>query len=362
MNNISADDSIFDFDSKHTLAFSYYGWEVNNQHAFYNYLIGYKTSADATFEAFKKAILLGDNETADTICYPLIYLYRHMTELMLKYSFIELKKNRTNTEIELFLKKGHNLKDLWKNVKPDFERLSKRTGVAADVLAIEHYINELTIIDGSSMAYRYPIQKNLSRFHNKHIRLNVPRLKTRMDAFYDYMTTVIAHLSQHLEDFEYNFEFDNEFTCAIYKFRDSIKDALNRIADNIEEYSHNNDIYRELDDLINGDTDIYEWTNSFSEQEKSVILLLYYTGRMIPFNTLAIDNVERRKDVMRLAYGAAQDWLKLDAPKSDTKDGCFMEHITCGGKFSKKYIETTLYELGCIQPTSNNGSVENGLN
>lgn len=351
MNNISANDLIFDFDCKHTLSFSYFGWEFNNQHAFYNYMIGYKTSADATYEAFKKAIHSGDNETADTICYPLVYLYRHVIELMLKYSYIELKKYRADKDFESFLNKGHQLKDLWCYVKPDFERLSKRTGVTVDVSAIEHYITELSKIDDLSMSYRYPIKKNLTRYHDKELRLNIPRLKERMDAFYSYMSTIIAKLSQHLEDDEYSFEFDESFTSAIITSLPRIEDALNRISVNIEKYTQNIDmehILHEMDELFKGNTDIFDWADSFSEQEKNVLLLLYYTGMRIRYSTLALDTIERRKDVIKIAYGCATDWLKLDAPKSGTKDSCFQKHITCGSSMSKTYIELTLSELGIL--------------
>lgn len=140
--------------------------------------------------------------------------------------------------------------------------------------------------------------------------------------------------------------FDEQVTNTIKKTLAQIGVALNRIRANIEKYAHDNDIeqaLREMDELIRGNTDKYEWTDSFSEQEKSVLLILYYTG-----STLFIDATERRKDVIHIAYDIVQGlrWLALDAAKSDTKDDLFMKHITNGGRMSKKYIELTLSELG----------------
>ncbi len=142
------------------------------------------------------------------------------------------------------------------------------------------------------------------------------------------------------------FVFDEQLTNAIKKSLAKIGVALNRIRANIEEYAQNKDIehaFHEMDELIRGNTDKYEWTDSFSEQEKSVLLILYYTG-----STLFIDATERRKDVIRIAYDIVQGlkWLALDAAKSDTKDDLFMKHITNGGRMPKKYIELTLSELG----------------
>ncbi len=141
-------------------------------------------------------------------------------------------------------------------------------------------------------------------------------------------------------------DFDEQLTNAIKKSLANIGVALNRISVNIEKYAQDNDIEHALHEayeLIRGNTDKYEWTDSFSEQEKSILLILYYTG-----SNLFIDATERRKDVIRIAYDIVQGlkWLALDAAKSDTKDDLFMKHITNGGRMSKKYIELTLSELG----------------
>lgn len=142
------------------------------------------------------------------------------------------------------------------------------------------------------------------------------------------------------------FDFDEQLTNAIKKSLAKIGVALNRISANFEKYAQDKDIehaFHEAYELIRGNTDKYEWTDSFSEQEKSILLILYYTG-----SNLFIDATERRKDVIRIAYDIVQGlkWLALDAAKSDTKDDLFMKHITNGGRMSKKYIELTLSELG----------------
>lgn len=147
------------------------------------------------------------------------------------------------------------------------------------------------------------------------------------------------------------FVFDGQLTNAIKNSSVKIGIALNRIRANIEKYAQDYDIeqaLREMDELLQGNTDKCEWTDSFSEQEKSLLLLLFYTGRQIPWETLSIDAIERRKDVIHIAYDIVQGlkWLALDAAKSDTKDSLFMKHITNGTRMSRKYIESTLLELG----------------
>ena len=126
-------------------------------------MIGYKAAADATYEAFLNAVHSGDNAVTDTICYPLLFLYRHIIELLLKYSYIELKSNRTTEEVEVYLKNGHNIESLWKCAKPDFERLSMRLGIDVEISAIEHYLGEFSKSDLTSMSYRYPIEKKRAK-------------------------------------------------------------------------------------------------------------------------------------------------------------------------------------------------------
>ena len=92
----------------------------------------------------------------------------------------------------------------------------------------------------------------------------------------------------------------------------------------------------DIDDVFHEQDKIHKWIGSFSEREKSVILLLYYTGDQIPQNKLAIDPIERRKDVMKLIFGNSQGDLELDSPRSYCKDDLFEKHVAYGGTFSKK--------------------------
>lgn len=352
MNNISDKDIIFDFECEQPLAFSYFGWEFNDSHAFYNYLVGYKAAADATYEAFIKADLSGDNEVTDTICYPLLFLYRHIIELVLKYSYIELKPKRTAEEIKTFLKNGHNIEKLWENARPDFERLSCRLGIDVDTSAIGHYIIELSKSDRNSMSYRYPIEKKeQKRFHNKGKYLDVRRLKERMDVFYNYMSEKIYELSKHLEDDIYDAEFDIQFCSILNGSKVKVRNAVEKIRKNIEDNQkkHNEKHWLTLSDIDNTHTErnnIHIWISTFSEQEKSIILLLFYTGQQIPGNRLALDTNERHKDVIKLLWGNSSDIFGLNSPKSHEKDEAFEAHIAYGGKNSLECIKRTLDNLG----------------
>ena len=140
-----------------------------------------------------------------------------------------------------------------------------------------------------------------------------------------------------------------------------VKDALKRLEHNIDKSQErsNEKVWlnmSDIDDVFHEQDEIHKWIGSFSEREKSVILLLYYTGDQIPQNKLAIDPIERKKDVMKLIFGNSQGDSELDSPRSYFKDDSFENHIAYGGTISKKYIELTLNELGIVYSDDNKES------
>lgn len=352
MEKIGATDVIFDFNNNDTRLCSYFGWEFNNSHAFYNYAVGYKKAADATYEAFKKAVINSDIETTDTICYPLVFLYRHIVELLLKFSYIRIKSIRIPEEIRSFLNKNHDLQKLWDSVKIDFERLSKRLGDDIDSDAVEHYINEFIKYDKKSMAYRYPIEKNLNRFHDKGLYLNTPVLKESMDKFFYYMVHIIDRLSDSYEDDECNPEFEEVFFKILNESLHIVKETVLKIEHNLEESNKTipnkkwldfSDI--DIDNLYSDKADTYGWVNSFSEKEKSLLIILYIAGTYLQNAHLAEEKNERRKDVLKLIYSSVQSDFSLDSPKSQIKDNYFTDKIAYGGKYTVEAIKRTLHEL-----------------
>lgn len=350
MEMIKTTDIVFNFEQYDTRRCSYYGWEFNDTHAFCNYIIGYKKAADATYEAFINAVVSGDIETTDTICYPLVFLYRHMVELLLKYSYIKIKSIRTSEEIKSFLGNGHNLQKLWECVKNDFVRLSKRMGSEIDTDAIEHYINEFINNDKKSMAYRYPIEKNLDRFHAKGQHLDTSLLKKSMDKFFDYMIGIIDKLTDNYENEECDPKFEDDFFKALNESLNRIKETVLKIEYNISEGNQANTDKKwlklsDIDDLYNDKANIHDWIKSFSEKEKSLFVILYIAGTNLQDAHIAVDKKERKKDIMKVIYSSVLSEFSLDSPQSLIKDNYFTDKIAYGGKYTIEAIKRTLHEL-----------------
>lgn len=188
---ISSDDIIFKFiplgNNADGNTFSVFGNDENNKgnssFAFESFALGYKNGADAIYDKFCESN--GEWSILDTIVYPLCFLYRHMTEILIKYMYKELSKC-SDDEFKRFLKNGsHNLIDLWKTTQPFIEQLRMRVKTSVSLDAIVHYIDEISKFDPTSYRMRYPVDKELRNTNEGIIRLDIHNLHSKMTDFYD---------------------------------------------------------------------------------------------------------------------------------------------------------------------------------
>jgi len=98
----------------------------------------------------------------DVLVYPIIFLYRHHVELMLKSIILQLPYllNEPLFEDEKRLAmQSHKLDELWKLLKPKLEAVCKTVGWQkmdkADIDGIDSYIRQLTAYDPNSFSFRY---------------------------------------------------------------------------------------------------------------------------------------------------------------------------------------------------------------
>lgn len=330
---------------------AYYGWSNNMNLDFGSYIRGYKYAAEATYNEFKNCN--GRIYIQDTICYPLVFLYRHIVELYLKYAYIEIQR-RSEQEIKQLLKIGHDLEKLWSFLKPDIVILSQRINLCVDIKAIEHYITSISKEDKMSFDYRYPITKSAQVIHNKSSYLNVKNLHDKMNAFYKYFDNTISCLKNQLFYLKYNEDFNRCFLKEIESSLDIIQSYIElRIKLDAEEKNRDKNVtnaWLSLGEIPNErkkEKDVvYEYVNKLTENQKSLLIILYLTGRDINSykEKLAYEKEEHLKDIFRLIYSNCNSEVNFKNEKNLIKDNMLHDYLF-GRTHSVEYVKNTLQEL-----------------
>jgi hypothetical protein len=146
-------------------------------------------------------------EAKDLLVYPIVFLYRHHIELVLKSilrrAVYVVDFPLTGAE-EKCLSSSHNLDQLWQYVKPRFAAVCDSTGwenlSLADESGITSYVNQLTRIDARSYCFRYPLStKGRPSLPFDLKRFNLRHFAELMDRLAEYLNSLDAQLSL-LED------------------------------------------------------------------------------------------------------------------------------------------------------------------
>lgn len=199
MDDISKDDILFQpAVSPHNMI--YYGWDSYDiVSAFKGYIIGYKNATNAIFHRFRECDENNNVRELDTLCFPLIFLYRHTAELYLKLTYLVLKTvyddvckdgKRIETSDQIF--RQHQLTIIWNNVKPILSELSIKFGVKFNQSAIEHYIESLDQYDRNSFNFRYPVGNSCEMIHETEKRIDIENLRNKMTSLFDYFNTILT--------------------------------------------------------------------------------------------------------------------------------------------------------------------------
>ena len=157
----------------------------------YPYVAGYKDAAD-------KVIGATQNEYFDSLVYPIMFLYRHYLEIMLKQMLWEfrslqmyIEKYHGNMEYSTgYSEKNdpilkHDLMNIWKEVRKLIEKAWNEEEDLSFLADVELRVYEFHTIDQGSFAFRYPVDKEntpVFQFDQKILRVNVLQVKKVIDA------------------------------------------------------------------------------------------------------------------------------------------------------------------------------------
>lgn len=141
------------------------------------YSDGYKEAADILVHA-----LLAGRATLDTVVYPLAFLYRQYLELRLK----QLARDCSRLlETEYQLKTTHRLDLLWAEARRLLLEAEAKWGdrsTAIEFNVVDETLAAFAAIDGTSMAFRYPEDRDQIP-HNSDLKyVNIVALASGMQA------------------------------------------------------------------------------------------------------------------------------------------------------------------------------------
>lgn len=205
-----------------------------------------------------------------------------------------------------------------------------------------------------SIDYRYPITKNAQVIHNKSSYLNVKNLHDKMNLFYNYFENTISCLKDQLFYLEYNEDFNSCFLKELESSRDTIKRYIEiRIKLDSKEKNrdkHVTNAWLSLGEIPNErkkEKDVvYEYVNKLTENQKSLLIILYLTGRDINSykEKLAYEKEEHLKDIFRLIYSNCNCEVNFNNEKNLMKENLLHKYMF-GSIYSVDYIKNTLQEL-----------------
>ncbi|NJK82897.1 MAG: hypothetical protein HC912_02865 [Saprospiraceae bacterium] len=189
----------------------------NNDHSIFLIIQGYK---EASFELINN--LLNDTKIdwlkLDSKIYPLVFLFRHYLEMILKdtirYESLISQKNYSD---EVGFPPSHSLIELWKELKPSIQKRYtfygedlKRDCEKNDGI-VEKLLTEIEDLDSGSYAFRYPFDRPTKT--NKQIRYSLPsmtidilNLKNVMQDLSDYLEGINEQAKVTLDEIQSNRE------------------------------------------------------------------------------------------------------------------------------------------------------------
>lgn len=156
----------------------------------YGYVEGYKRAANE--------LVLRINETGqnqDVFVYPIVFLYRHHLELLLK---VIIDTGRRLLDEGTGFPTHHKLNNLWPLAKGIIKKVWS-AGDPKEFAFVEHIINEISLVDPGSMSFRYPKDKEGKSSLPNITHINTRHLCEMINKASDLLVGVKMAIDQYLE-------------------------------------------------------------------------------------------------------------------------------------------------------------------
>lgn len=185
MNFPSEEKSIFEYANSKDTA-SKFACNVFSTHKYTEYEIAYKEAGDLLIE-----MALEDKSLFQVVSiYPIAFLYRQFIELFIKDLLLKHSAIFANDKK---LQRSHDLYQLWGEllnlVRSTIVPLSCPNDTIEfynGLIGADAYIEELSLVDRNSMAFRYPDDKTHTQpYFPNEIAIDLINIKDRMDELYN---------------------------------------------------------------------------------------------------------------------------------------------------------------------------------
>lgn len=279
--------------------FSHFGWEGTGAFSFSTISDGYWDSAKILFEKMKAEC--NNFAIVDSLVYPLFFNYRHSIETYLKLLFFKYGEQTEQARCS-FLELGHDLQNLWANLRPYLNKGKKHVGSTIDLDAVEYYIKSINGFDPDSMVMRYPVEKNLKSNKEHVYHFDFIHFGERMNELCDSLRQLDYELSDQMSETA-SVEELSAYLDRIEKYRPQIDSFLSILqAEAKKESVKTFNVHDFLDDLEN-----YEPSKTIvflKECDTDLLILLdnlFYGGRSVNEHVVRLDKspVSKQKEFVR---------------------------------------------------------------
>jgi len=145
---------------------------THGKNTWLGYSTGYKRGA-----TILSGFVCNQQGYQDTLIFPILFLYRHYIELMLKQIL-----NNCAVLLEKQIKfKHHNLKEYWELVKDNTPKCAGEPLPKEYIDAVDNIISQLDEVDRASDAFRYPSRKDGTPTLPGIKLINIKQLSEEMD-------------------------------------------------------------------------------------------------------------------------------------------------------------------------------------
>ena len=282
--------------------FSHFGWEGDGAFSFLTISDGYWESAKMLLERMEKES--NNFAIVDSLIYPLFFNYRHSIETYLKLLFFKYGEQTEQAKRD-FLELGHDLQNLWANLRSYLNKGKKHVGSSINLDAVEHYIKSINGFDPNSMVMRYPIEKDLKANKDHEYRFDFINFGERMNELCSSLRQLDYDLSNQMLETA-SLEELNTYLDMIEKYRPQIDSFLSILkTESKEEAIKTFNVHDFINDLKNHEpSPTYQFLR---ECEPDLLILLdnlFYGGRTVNSNEIRLSTsiVGRQKEFVRFCY------------------------------------------------------------